>query len=80
MRGREGEPSGASSPLIMAVPDLVNLSALIDGAKCFALVRQHRRPKGVRCPVCSGGLLGVRAMFSCAMPTSSLRRHALALG
>jgi hypothetical protein len=27
----------------MAAPDLVNLSALIDDARCFALVRQHRR-------------------------------------
>jgi len=33
-------------------PDLVNLSALIDDAKCFALVRQHRRPEGARCPGC----------------------------
>jgi transposase-like protein len=36
----------------MATPDLVNLSALIDDAKCFALVRQHRWPEGVRCPAC----------------------------
>jgi transposase-like protein len=34
----------------MAAPDLVNLSALIDDARCFALVRQHRWPEGVRCP------------------------------
>ena len=31
---------------------LVNLSALIDDAKCFDLVRQHRWPDGVRCPTC----------------------------
>src|SRR3954452_6748938 len=37
----------------MAVPDLVNLSALLDDAKCFALVRQHRWPEGVSCPACS---------------------------
>src|SRR5215210_4591665 len=36
----------------MATPDLVNLSALIDDAKCFALVRQQRWPEGVRCPAC----------------------------
>src|SRR4051795_12596608 len=36
----------------MAAPDLVNLAALIDDAKCFALVRQHRWPEGVRCPGC----------------------------
>jgi transposase-like protein len=39
----------------MAAADLVNLSALIDDAKCFALVRQHRWPEGVRCPACGGG-------------------------
>ena len=39
----------------MPVPDLVNLSALIDDAKCFALVRQHRWPDGVHCPACSSG-------------------------
>src|SRR6187551_1779176 len=39
----------------MVVPDLVNLSALIDDAKCFALVRQHRWPEGVRCPACGSG-------------------------
>lgn len=32
---------------------LVNLSSLIDDAKCFDLVRQHRWPNGVRCPTCS---------------------------
>ena len=36
----------------MAAPDLVNLSSLIDDAKCFALVRQQRWPEGVRCPGC----------------------------
>ena len=38
----------------MTAPDLVNLSALIDDAKCFAVVRQHRWPEGVRCPACGG--------------------------
>src|SRR3954466_11689226 len=36
----------------MAAPDLVNLLALIEDAKCFALVRQHRWPEGVHCPAC----------------------------
>ena len=36
----------------MAVSDLVNFSALLDDAKCFALVRQHRWPDGVCCPGC----------------------------
>ena len=36
----------------MAASDLINLSALLDDAKCFAMVRQHRWPDGVRCPGC----------------------------
>src|SRR5215208_2313357 len=39
----------------MAAPDLVNLSGLLDDAKCFAFVRQHRWPEGVRCPGCGSG-------------------------
>jgi transposase-like protein len=34
------------------MPSLVNLSSLIDDAKCYELVRQHRWPEGVRCPRC----------------------------
>jgi hypothetical protein len=34
----------------MAASDLVNLSGLLDDAKCFALVREHRWPDGVCCP------------------------------
>src|SRR6186997_3572485 len=44
----DGLARGASA--IMAAIDLVNLSALLDDAKCFALVRQHRWREGVRCP------------------------------
>ncbi len=36
----------------MPASDLVNLSGLMDDAKCFALVRQHRWPEGVCCPSC----------------------------
>ncbi len=36
----------------MSALDLVHLTSLIDDAKCFALVRQHRWPEGVRCPGC----------------------------
>ncbi len=32
----------------MAALDLVDLSGLMDDAKCFAFVRQHRWPDGVR--------------------------------
>ena len=33
----------------MAAADLINLSGLLDDAKCFAFVRQQRWPEGVRC-------------------------------
>ncbi len=36
----------------MAVSDLVNLSGLMDDAKCFAFVRKRRWPEGIRCPGC----------------------------
>ena len=36
----------------MTSTPLVNLSSLLDDAKCFALVRQHRWPDGVRCQHC----------------------------
>ena len=39
----------------MAASDLINLLGLLDDAKCFALVRQHRWPTGVRCPSCDSG-------------------------
>ena len=38
----------------MPASDLVNLSGLMDDAKCFALVRQHRWPEGICCPGCDG--------------------------
>src|SRR5438094_6275972 len=41
----------------MAVSDMVNLSGLLDEAKCFELVRQHRWPNGVRCPDCDSALV-----------------------
>jgi transposase-like protein len=36
------------------VTALVNLSGLLDEAKCFELVRQARWPRGLRCPNCGG--------------------------
>src|SRR5918992_820945 len=36
------------------MPSLVNLASLIDDARCYELVRQHRWPDGVRCPRCGG--------------------------
>jgi transposase-like protein len=34
---------------------LPNLPSLIDDARCYELVRQHRWPEGVRCPHCDSG-------------------------
>ena len=46
----------------MAVFDLVNLSGLMDDAKCFAFVRQHRWLDGVRRLGCGSSSVGsVRA-------------------
>jgi len=36
----------------MTSTPLVNLAALLDDAKCFELVRQHRWPDGMCCPSC----------------------------
>src|SRR3712207_7624291 len=57
MVGEDGpsRPPRARSSAIMAGPDLDTLSGLMDEAKCFALVRQHRWPDGVRCPACGSG-------------------------
>src|ERR687884_1230968 len=41
----------------MAVCDMVNLSGLLDEAKCFELVCQHRWPDGVRCPDCDSAVV-----------------------
>jgi transposase-like protein len=38
----------------MASPQMINLSSLIDDAKCYELIRHHRWPEGVRCTACSG--------------------------
>src|SRR3954469_25377489 len=40
----------------MPTPTLVGLSPLIDDAKRFELVRQHRWPGGVRCPSCGASV------------------------
>ena len=39
------------------MPALVNLPSLIDDARCFEPVRQHRWPDGVRCPRCGGAAI-----------------------
>src|SRR3954462_14722651 len=45
-------PPSCKEPSIMPASDLVNLSGLLDDAKCFALVRQLRWPEGMRCLGC----------------------------
>ena len=50
--GGQRWPANTGCPVIMATVDPVNLASLLDDAKCFALVRQHRWPEGVRCPGC----------------------------
>ena len=42
---------------MVALPELIDLASLIDDEKCFALIRQHRWPDGVRCPACSAALV-----------------------
>ena len=37
----------------MASPQMINLTSLIDDAKCYELIRHHRWPDGVRCTACS---------------------------
>jgi len=41
----------------MPSPNLVNLPSLIDDAKCYELVRQHRWPDRVRCPRCESAVV-----------------------
>ena len=38
----------------MPVSDMINLTSLMDDAKCFDLIRHYRWPDGVRCTRCSG--------------------------
>ena len=42
---------------IMPAFDLADLFRLMDDAKCFALVCQHRWPEGVCCPGCDSSLV-----------------------
>ena len=65
----------------MVAFDLANLSGLVDEAKCFALVRQHRWPEGVRCAVCGSGaaiLAKPKVCAGTAMTTRSPAASAIA--
>jgi transposase-like protein len=53
----KSSPKERKDLFVMAVSDLINLSALLDEAKCFELVRQHRWPNGVRCAGCDSTLV-----------------------
>ena len=46
---------------VMLSPALVNLSTLIDDAKCYELIRHYRWPDGVRCTSCSSATVIVTA-------------------
>ena len=68
------------------MPPLVNLSSLIDDAKCYELVRQHRWPEGVHCPGCGrthwivGRVLAECGFCATALPLSeSFRQPAEAI-
>src|SRR3954469_17932718 len=37
----------------MASLQVINLTSLIDDARCYELIRHHRWPEGVRCTACS---------------------------
>ena len=39
----------------MTASPLPSLASLLDDAKCFELIRQHRWPDGTRCPRCDSG-------------------------
>ena len=43
---------------------MVNIQALIDDAKCFAVVRDERWPEGVRCPHCGAAEITKRGFHS----------------
>jgi hypothetical protein len=38
---------------LMSSPQVINLTSLIDGAKCYELIRYYRWPEGVHCTSCS---------------------------
>ena len=62
----------------MAVSDLINLSGLLDDAKCFALVRQHRWPEGIRCPyVTAAPSSGTATTTRSSIASATGARHAL---
>ena len=50
----------------MPASDLVNLSGLMDDAKCFAFVRQRRWPEGVQCPGCDSPTVALAKPEVCA--------------
>ena len=60
----------------MAVSDLVNLSGLMDDAKCFAFVRQHRWPEGIRCPGCDDDAVVLAKPEVCAATATTTRSPA----
>jgi len=62
-REREQPTGPREEPPPLWLHLMVNLSGLMDDAKCSAFMRQHRWPEGVRCPACNSfsvALIGFR--------------------
>src|SRR4051794_4058609 len=59
------------------MPPLVNLSSLIDDAKCYELVRQHRWPDGVRCPHCESAAVARHGRDDTPAAPPALSLHGL---
>ena len=60
----------------MAVSDRVNLSGLMDDAKCFAFVRQRRWPEGIRCLACDNDAVILAKPEVCAAKATTTRNPA----
>jgi len=60
----------------MAASDLINLSGLMDDAKCFAFVRRHRWPEGVQCPGCGSSAVVLAKPEVCAGTGATTRSPA----
>jgi Transposase zinc-ribbon domain len=63
----------------MVAPDLVNLSGLLDDAKCFAFVRHRRWPENVCCPGCGSSVV-IRDGYDDTQPHRQRYRCRLLLG
>lgn len=58
----------------MSSAQVINLSSLIDDAKCYELIRQYRWPGGVRCTSCSSSSV-IRHGHDDTQPLRQLRQR-----